>query len=153
MIRLLALSLPLLASQAAPRPAWEVAGQWTCEMAHLRICHGLGGRCDLIPNQATFRVDFPGARFGVDVPTSIYPQSAAATPAHDFSEAITGRAWFAPKDKDPGFTKFVLDSGDNVTLAGRPRPGGETRDAIVTRNGIDSQYHWYGACSPDAAKP
>ncbi|MCW3846431.1 hypothetical protein OF829_04210 [Sphingomonas sp. LB-2] len=148
----LAILLLLLTSQAAPRPAWEVAGKWTCEMAQLRICQGLGGKCELIPNQARFRIDFTGSRFGVDIPASIYSQSAAATPAHDFSEAIVARTWFAPKDKDPGFTKLVLDSGDGVTLAGRPRTG-ETREAILTRNGIDSQYHWYGTCSPDEAKP
>jgi hypothetical protein len=144
---LLALALLPLAAQSAPRPAWDVADKWTCAMTRLRVCEKMGGACSIRDNPAAFRIDFPNQRFGVDVPASIYPQRAAATPAQDFYEAIVARSWLAPGDDDPGFSKFVLDSGDTVSLSGVPRKG-ETRDAILTRSQIDSQYLFYGTCSP-----
>lgn len=146
-MKLLALPLLLLAAQSAPKPAWEVADQWTCAMTRLRVCEAMGGACSIRDNPATFRIDFPNKRFGVDIPPSIYPQSAAATQPHDFSEAILGRAWLAPEDGDPGFSKVVLDSGDAFVLSGVPRAG-ETRDAILTRSDPGSQYLFYGTCSP-----
>lgn len=145
---LLALALPLFLQQA-PRPAWEIAPRWVCEMDKLRICQGLGGRCEIRDNSARFGIDFPASRFGALLESDPYPESRARRPHRPrLSETIVGRHWFAPSPPLYGDTKIVFDSGDSATLAPAPRADGETLDAIVTRNGIDSQYHFYGTCRP-----
>jgi hypothetical protein len=146
---LLALALPLLVQQAA-LPAWQAADRWTCRMTQLRICDGLGGACRISPNQADFRIDFTAAVFRIHFDPGPYARSAASDRGHDFDEKIVARSWFAPHGEDPGFSKLALDSGDSVTLS--VRADGEARDAILTRSQIDSQYLFYGACTPEAKR-
>ena len=157
---LIALALPLLV-EAADRPAWDVAGRWTCQTDRMRICKDLGGACATTANEAHFHFDFATNVFAVGtperpllVPNDSFPRSAVARPRLqlDLGERIVAREYLAaqeyPSGHSPGFSKLALDSGDSVTIATRPRADGKSYDAVLTRAQLDSQYSFFGACRP-----
>lgn len=128
--------------QSADRPAWEIADRWTCTATQWRWCEGFVGDCTMRPGQAVFWIDFPAAKFGVSATVS------------RFDEAILGRH-FMPSGFLPGASKISLASGDTLTIAARPRPGGNdpvsgpVYNGIVTRAGLDGQRLYYSECRPN----
>lgn len=150
----LSAALPVLlllpAAQTEPRPAWEIAPRWQCDMTRLRVCHGLGGRCRVGANRVGFTIDFARSRFGrTEVEDPFHPRTADWRPGDDLAETIAVRAFHALGPNADGFTKIAMTNGDSATLAADPNRDG-SHNGFVTRVQPGDQYYFYGTCRPEA---